>query len=144
MIRDTNDSFDTSTIQGERESLVMIKRAVTNAWNIPDELKEKIPLMMAKIAVESKLERNRIRAVEVLRYMSKDNLDAAVALDRVERLDEGKSTEIMSHKVAVVNDAKELRQIIDEVRRRGLDAIDNGQPADRWGLPDTDPHPLSE
>jgi hypothetical protein len=83
--------------QGEapaRSSLTMIRQAVANNWNIPDAWKAALPAMCAKIASdESKGDRERLRAVEILRAMQRDNLDAAQVLDRVERLDEGRATD---------------------------------------------------
>ena len=83
--------------QGEtpdRQSLSMIRRAVTNNWDIPDSWKAALPAMCAKIATdEKKGDRERLRAIEILRSMQRDNLDAAQVLDKVERLDEGQATD---------------------------------------------------
>ena len=77
-----------------RSSLTMIRQAVANNWNIPDAWKAGLPAMCAKIASDdSKGDRERLRAIEILRAMQRDNLDAAQVLDRVERLDEGRATD---------------------------------------------------
>jgi hypothetical protein len=78
----------------DRTSLAMIRQAVSNNWDIPDAWKAALPAMCAKIASdESKGDRERLRAIEILRAMQRDNLDAAQVLDRVERLDEGRATD---------------------------------------------------
>lgn len=78
----------------DRSSLALIKRAVSNNWNIPDNWKAALPAMCAKIATdESKGDRERLRAIEILRSMQQDNLQAAQVLDRVERLESGQATE---------------------------------------------------
>ena len=77
-----------------RAALATIRRAVSNDWDIPDAWKAAPPAMCAKIASdESKGDRERLRAIEILRAMQRDNLDAAQVLDRVERLDEGRATD---------------------------------------------------
>ncbi len=78
----------------DRSSLSLIRQAVSNNWEIPDTWKAALPAMCAKIASdESKGDRERLRAVEILRAMQRDNLDAAQVLDRVERLDQGRATD---------------------------------------------------
>jgi len=79
---------------GNRESLVMLKQAVANGWEIPGEWKGALPKLCMKIALdESRGDRERLRAMEILRAMNRDNLDAAQVLDKVERLDGGEATE---------------------------------------------------
>ena len=46
--------------------------------------------------------RDRLRAIEVLGAMTKLNIDAAVALDRINRLDEGLPTEILQSEVQAI------------------------------------------
>jgi len=77
-----------------RAALATIRRAVSNNWDIPDAWKAALPALCAKIASDdSKGDRERLRAIEILRAMQRDNLDAAQVLDRVERLDEGRATD---------------------------------------------------
>tara|TARA_R110001592_G_scaffold122620_1_gene329532 strand:+ start:101 stop:448 length:348 start_codon:yes stop_codon:yes gene_type:complete len=77
-----------------RSALQTIKRAVTNNWEIPEEWKAALPRLCLRIAADdSRGDRERLRAVEILRAMQNDNLNAAQALDRVERLDSGQATE---------------------------------------------------
>ena len=77
-----------------RSALQTIKQAVANNWAIPDEWKAALPRLCLRIAADdSRGDRERLRAVEILRAMQNDNLNAAQALDRVERLDAGQATE---------------------------------------------------
>lgn len=77
-----------------RSSLKIIRQAVNNNWQIPDEWKGVLPKICLKmVADESKGDRERLRAIEILRAMNRDNLEAAQVLDRVERLDQGQATE---------------------------------------------------
>ncbi len=78
----------------EREALVMLKQAVTNQWDIPDEWKQALPRFCMSIVLDqSKGDRERLRASEILRAMSRDNIDGLQALDKLERLDDGSATE---------------------------------------------------
>ena len=71
-----------------RESLRMVQRAVLNGWDVPDEARNSLPLECYAIATDpERPARDKLRAMEVLRAMAKDNLDAAMALDKIERLD---------------------------------------------------------
>jgi|TARA_R110000824_G_scaffold1991_4_gene9716 hypothetical protein len=79
---------------GDRESLRIIKQAVTSGWDIPPEWKDSLPNLCMGIACdELRGDRERLRAIEILRAMQRDNLDAAQVLDKVERLDVGQATE---------------------------------------------------
>lgn len=72
----------------------MIRQAVTNNWEIPNEWKAVLPKICLKmVADESRGDRERLRAIEILRAMNRDNLEAAQVLDKVERLDQGQATE---------------------------------------------------
>ena len=103
MIKGTNTPENTENLpewaggkggEPDRSSLALIKQAVTNNWSIPDAWKNALPTLCAKIATdESKGDRERLRAIEILRAMQRDNLDAAQVLDRVERLESGQATE---------------------------------------------------
>jgi len=73
-----------------RDSLIHIKRAVTHGWDVKAEWMAKLPIVCAQLAIsDSEDPRTRLRAMEVLRAMAKDRVDAAVALDKIERLDSG-------------------------------------------------------
>ena len=75
-------------------SLRLLKQAIGNGWEIPDEWKGALPKLCLRIALDdNRGDRERLRAIEILRAMNRDNLDAAQAMDKVERLDQGAATE---------------------------------------------------
>ena len=77
-----------------RESLRLLHRAIKDQWQIPSEWKDALPNLCLQIAMdENKGDRERLRATEILRSMSRDNLDALQILDKIERLDGGEATE---------------------------------------------------
>jgi len=77
-----------------RASLQLIKRAVVNGWDIPDQWKDALPKLCMKMVLDdNRGDRERLRALEILRAMNRDNLEAAQVLDRLERLDGGMATE---------------------------------------------------
>ncbi len=71
----------------------LIAVAVRNRWQIPDEMREKAPKIAADIATKGATEREKLRAMEVLAAMDRDNISALEKLDKLERLDAGESTE---------------------------------------------------
>ena len=80
-----------------RESLRVIQRAVVNGWKIPDDWLKTLPQVAATIAADpNRTDRDRLRALEVLRGMAGDSVQAAIALDKIERLDNGDPTERVS------------------------------------------------
>jgi hypothetical protein len=79
----------------ERAGLRLVSRAIRNRWNIPAELMDKLPSVVVGMVAKAKTDRERLRAVEVLVAMERDNMAALAAADRVERLDGGKPTELV-------------------------------------------------
>jgi hypothetical protein len=77
-----------------RQSLQMLKQAVVNGWDMPDEWKKALPnFCMSIVADRQKGDRERLRATEILRAMHRDNLDGLQMLDKLERLEDGSATE---------------------------------------------------
>jgi hypothetical protein len=76
-----------------RETMQLLKRAVRNRWPIPDQMREVAPKIAARIAVEGKTDRERLRAIELLASLDRDNIAALATLDKIERLDGGEATE---------------------------------------------------
>lgn len=77
-----------------RGTLQMLQQAVHNGWDIPQEWKAALPrFCMGIILDKTKGDRERLRASEILRSMSRDNLDALSMLDKIERLEDGSATE---------------------------------------------------
>ena len=77
----------------DRETMRMLRQAVRNRWPIPPTMREAAPKIASRIAVEGATDRERLRAIEVLTAMDRDNINALAMLDKVERLDGGEATE---------------------------------------------------
>lgn len=89
----------------KRASLRVIQRAVERGWKIPEEWYDTLPGVAAKIAASPDSNpRDRLRALEVLRGMASDSVTAAIALDKIERLDTGGSTENTTLRVQYVDE----------------------------------------
>ena len=81
-------------LSDSRQSLQMLQQALGNNWDIPEEWKQALPKFCMSIVLDkSKGDRERLRASEILRAMSRDNVEALTALDRIERLDGGEATD---------------------------------------------------
>lgn len=77
-----------------RSSLRTLQRAVENGWEVPDGLIRAAPMIVGTILTDRNMgAAARLRAAEVLSAMVRDRVSAAVALDRIERLDDGSATE---------------------------------------------------
>lgn len=77
-----------------RSSLRTLQRAVENGWEVPQNLIQAAPLIVGTILSDRNMSAAaRLRAAEVLSAMVRDRVNAAIALDRIERLDEGSATE---------------------------------------------------
>lgn len=76
-----------------RESLRLIQRAVRNGWKIDPKWLEAVPKETMRIMLSSKDERNRLRAAELMQAIHRDATNAAISLDKIERLDDGRATE---------------------------------------------------
>lgn len=99
-----NDQPYIGTDEGHhRETLRMLHAAVKNRWKVPDAMKEIGPKVAAKIAVEGKTERERLRAVEVLAAFDRDNIAALLHLDKIERLDTEQPTERQKIEVVYID-----------------------------------------
>jgi len=77
-----------------RSSLAVIKRAVENGWDVPQRIIDQVPEIVAQIMNDGVAPtRDRLRASEVLASLVKHRVEAAIALDKIERLDGGEATE---------------------------------------------------
>jgi hypothetical protein len=56
-------------------------------------MREAAPKIASRIAVEGGTDREKLRAIEVLAAMDRDNINALAMLDKIERLDGGEATE---------------------------------------------------
>ena len=78
----------------QRAALRLLQRAVTQGWEIPEAVWRAAPGICSRIlANEGATARDRLRAAEVLAAMARDKVNAAIALDKMERLDDGEATE---------------------------------------------------
>jgi hypothetical protein len=101
-----------------RSGMRLLQRAVREGWQIPEQVYKGAPVICAKILWNERLPLSyRLRASEVLASMGRDKLNAAIALDRMERLDANQATE----RVVVT---PEIRELADKIiaRRLGNDA----------------------
>lgn len=89
------------SVRGQiRSSLAMVQKAVEGGWHIPDDWRRQLPAVAAAMAVDQAVpRRDRLRALQVLMTMQKHNVDAAVELDRMERLDADRPTEVGADKL---------------------------------------------
>lgn len=77
----------------ERQTLQMITQAVRSRWPIPEDIRAAAPLIARKIALNGKSDRERLRAIELLAALDRDNINALAILDKIERLEGGEATE---------------------------------------------------
>lgn len=70
-------------------TLAMIQRAVANGWQIPDSVKTGIPAAAVNIAADRKQKtRDRLRAMELLASLQRNNLDAMIEMAKLEMMRE--------------------------------------------------------
>jgi len=74
-------------------ALTILKRAVYNGWEIHPEIIESIPKLAALIIANGESDRDKLRAMEVLQRLVRDRWEAAIELDRIQRLERGEATE---------------------------------------------------
>jgi len=77
----------------DRETMRMLITAVRNRWDIPEGMKNAVGKIAARIALEGRTDRERLRAVELLAALDRDNIDALIACIKTQRLDSGQATE---------------------------------------------------
>ena len=98
--------------QRMKESLRLLQRAVSEGWQIPEAVWGAAPRICTRIlADENATPRDRLRATEVLAAMARDKVNAAIALDKIERLEGGDATE----RVVIT---PEIRARAEEIIRR--------------------------
>lgn len=80
--------------RNRKSALRLLQRAISNGWQIPDEIMQQAPEVCARILNDDMSQsRDRLRAAEVLAAMVRDRINTAIALDKIERLDHGEATE---------------------------------------------------
>ena len=78
-------------------TLAMIESAVRNRWAIPEAVKENAAKIAAKVALEGKSDRDKLRAIQVLAALDRDNVDALGRLWDRQRTHEGKASQQVKH-----------------------------------------------
>jgi hypothetical protein len=76
-----------------RDGLRRIRQALAGGWEIPAELREQLPRVVVGMIRDARSDRDRLRAIEVLVAMQRDNVQAVALADRMDRLDNGEATE---------------------------------------------------
>lgn len=80
--------------RGGKDSLRIILRAVREGWQIPEAMYDIAPRVAASMLADKTLgARDRLRAIEILTAMARDKVSAAIALDKIQRLDGGEATD---------------------------------------------------
>lgn len=78
----------------DAESLILLRRAIGSGWDIPSMALENGAKICTRILADSNSTgRDICRAVDLLNRLRDSNIAAAVALDRIERLNGGQATE---------------------------------------------------
>jgi len=79
----------------ERAGLRLLARAIHGGWDLAPELLRDLPRVATHVVATARNDRERLRAIEVLVAMQRDNLAALQVADKVERLDGGQPTELV-------------------------------------------------
>jgi hypothetical protein len=87
---------DLGTRRKSRETLKMLETMATKGWSVPSQWKEQLPKILAQIAADPEQDdRNRLRALGVLRAMEADNANLLIELYKLQRLDGGETTDVV-------------------------------------------------
>ena len=77
-----------------RQHLRILESMVYDGWQMPDGVFASVPAALQEIALcPLQSTRDRIRAMEALSHLAQQSVEAAIALDRIKRLDEGTATD---------------------------------------------------
>lgn len=75
-----------------------LRTAISQGWNIKPEYLKLMPGILANIALTAKSDREKRQAIRTLAMMHKSNVDQAAVLDKMNRLDDGKPTDVVELK----------------------------------------------
>lgn len=76
------------------ETMRLIRSAVRNRWAIPPRIFEAAPAIVGRILLDPATDiRDKIRATQTLAMLDRNNTDLILEANRVERLNDGMSTE---------------------------------------------------
>lgn len=108
----------------------MLSRGAIRPFEMPEgieRLAERV-MMMMEMAQESGRLRDAMKAAEILRMLAADNRDIALQLDRIERLDAGKPTQINGQVSTEAQDR--IKRIVSTQRSLSNTEAANGTNAD--------------
>lgn len=102
------------------DTIAILRRAVVHGWDIPQQVMDAIPRIAAGIALSKDSDsRDKLRAIEVVQRLVRDRWEAAIELDRINRLNSGEATErieigttITQEQLNAVADFLESRSVV--------------------------------
>lgn len=102
-----------------RESLAMIERAVRHGWEIDPKWTATLPKVAARIAANPDApNRDRLAALRVLKELQSQNLEAAIKLNDLERMDSGLPTSQMAAMIVPATmDADQWSAQVEQAQR---------------------------
>lgn len=94
MTTDDGDPTSRERKRAIRENLSILRAAVTHGWDVPPEaMRRAVDEAIGTLDHPGASTRDKHRAIDILRLMRKDDIEARTALDRIERLEVGESTD---------------------------------------------------
>ena len=81
------------TTAARRQTMALVRTACLERWPVTAAMKAKAVEQVCEIAAKAEGDRERLRANEIITAMDRANIEALVALDKLERLDAGENTE---------------------------------------------------
>jgi len=91
---DEGGSGGTPSRNERRQHLRILESMVYDGWQMPEGMFASVPAALHEIATcPTQSTRDRIRAMEALSHLAQQSVEAAIALDRINRLDSGQATD---------------------------------------------------
>ena len=91
---------------GDAETMTLLRRAVKNRWNIPQQIYDAAPAIVGRILLAPETDiRDKIRAVQTLAMLDRNNNELLMDAIRMQRLNDGMSTENIAV-IASITDAQ--------------------------------------
>lgn len=90
---------------GVSETMTLIRRAVNHRWVIPEQVYVAAPAIVGRILLDPATDvRDKIRATQTLAMLDRNNTDLIVESHRIERLNDGMSTENVALVASMTDD----------------------------------------
>lgn len=105
---------DDVDLRTSASTMKMIEAAVRRQWGIPDVVKENAAKIAAKIALEGRSDRDKLRAIQVLAALERDNIETLGELWSKQRTTEGKH----NGKIAIAFSPDDLKAAADALDPR--------------------------